>query len=147
MNPGDYLLRNTATGETVTATVRKLDDGTLQAIKGDSTAMSGEIICLKDGSYRFCGDEYVFEPIAKAPEPTTEPQMPTELEPTTEPETKPLRGDVDANGIFELSDLIMMQKYLLGVGTLNDYDMGDMLEDNILDIFDLGIMKRELLEK
>ena len=103
-----------------------------------------EIICNKDGSYSITGMDalpgsYVFEPVAAFPE------QPTEPEPTTEPEPVKIRGDVDANGVFELSDIIMMQKYLLGVGELNDYDMGDMMEDGVLDIFDLGLMKREYL--
>ena len=36
----------------------------------------------------------------------------------------------------------MMQKYLLGMGTLSDYEMGDLHEDGTIDIFDLALMKR-----
>lgn len=62
----------------------------------------------------------------------------------TAPETVP--GDVDADGTLGVTDAVMMQKYLLGVGTLTDPDAGDVCEDGCIDVFDLGIMKRMLTE-
>ena len=64
-----------------------------------------------------------------------------------EPQPEKLRGDVDANGKVELPDVIMMQKYLLNIGKLSDAAQGDMNEDGATDIFDLALMKRELLRK
>ena len=41
----------------------------------------------------------------------------------------------------------MMQKYLLCSGTLIAPEQGDMNEDGVIDVFDLALMKRELLRK
>ena len=102
---------------------------------------------------------YIFEPVAeKAPDPTEPPttEAPTTeppatetstTEPATEPQPEKFRGDVDANGKLELPDVIMMQKYLLAAGSLNDAMQGDMNEDGELDVFDLALMKRELLRR
>ena len=62
-------------------------------------------------------------------------------------EASAVRGDVDANGSFELKDIVLMQKWLLAVPgtTLADADAGDMDGDGMLDAFDLGLMKRGLL--
>ncbi len=100
--------------------------------------------------------EFVEEPTTEATtEPTTEP---TTAETTTEPltsETVPsesepvlsVYGDVNADGDFTLLDIVMMQKFLISAGTLNDYAAGDVCEDNKLNAFDLGMMKRSLLKR
>lgn len=58
-------------------------------------------------------------------------------------------GDVNADGEFNISDVVMMQKWLLGVPevTLVDWKAGDICEDGRLDVFDLCLIKRELLNK
>lgn len=56
-----------------------------------------------------------------------------------------VRGDVNADGKFTVNDVVMMQKYLLGAGTLTAPEAGEMLNDSVLDAFDLAVMKRELL--
>lgn len=56
-----------------------------------------------------------------------------------------IKGDVNADGIFNAADLVMMQKFILGNGTLNNHEAGDFCEDGILDVFDLSIMRRELI--
>ncbi len=60
-----------------------------------------------------------------------------------------IRGDVNADGRFSVEDVIMLQKWLIAVpdATLTDWQAGDMLENGIIDSFDLSIMKRELLSK
>ncbi len=57
-----------------------------------------------------------------------------------------IKGDVNADGIFNAADLVMMQKFILGNGTLNNHEAGDFCEDGILDVFDLSIMRRELID-
>lgn len=57
-----------------------------------------------------------------------------------------VRGDVNADGIFSVADVIMLQKWLLGAGDVTDWQAGDLCGDGKLDVFDLCIMKRELLE-
>ncbi len=68
-----------------------------------------------------------------------------------EPEDSPARilGDVDANGVFEVKDLILMQKWLLAVPDtkLADWQAGDLCEDGALNVFDLSLMKRLLAQQ
>ncbi len=60
-----------------------------------------------------------------------------------------LRGDVNADGQFSVADVVMLQKWLIcspGI-SLSDWNAGDLCEDQRIDVFDLCIMKRELLAK
>lgn len=73
---------------------------------------------------------------------TTEP--PTEpTEPPTEPQ--PVTGDVDGSGTCDILDLIMLQKWVHGTGTLTDPDAADLNADGCVDVFDLALLKRLLL--
>ncbi|MBO4877575.1 MAG: N-acetylglucosamine-1-phosphate uridyltransferase [Ruminococcus sp.] len=58
-----------------------------------------------------------------------------------------LRGDVDANGRFEAADLVLMQRWLLGMpGTeLKDWKAGDLYADGQLDTFDLCLMRKLII--
>ena len=60
-----------------------------------------------------------------------------------------IRGDVDANGVFDLRDIVLMQRWLLAVPEtrLADWEAGDLYEDTVLDGFDLAQMKHEYLQK
>ena len=60
----------------------------------------------------------------------------------------PIRGDVNADGEFSVADVVVLQKWLICVPdvTLADWQAGDLCEDEKLDVFDLCIMKRELLK-
>ena len=57
-------------------------------------------------------------------------------------------GDVNADGAFNVADIVTLQKWLLAVPDtkLADWKAGDFCNDNRLDVFDLCIMKRELLK-
>ncbi len=63
----------------------------------------------------------------------------------TEEERTALRGDVNADGTFNVLDVIMLQKRLLCTGGITNWQAGDLCADNTLDGFDLCMMKRELL--
>lgn len=67
------------------------------------------------------------------------------LEPV--PEEKTVIGDVNADGTFNISDVVMMQKWLLNVPdvSLTDWKAGNLCEDDILNVFDLCLMKRLLI--
>ena len=67
----------------------------------------------------------------------------------TEP-TQPaqrIRGDVNADDVFDLTDIIVLQKWIVRVqGTaLADWQAGDLCEDGTLNVLDLSTMKRELM--
>ena len=58
-------------------------------------------------------------------------------------------GDVDSNGEFSASDVVLLQKWLLAVPNTNlsDWNAGDLYEDGKLNILDLCAMKRMLIQK
>lgn len=58
-------------------------------------------------------------------------------------------GDVNADGEFTVADVMLLQKWLLDVSDtyLSNWKVGDLCEDNRLDVFDLCLMKRALLEQ
>jgi len=60
--------------------------------------------------------------------------------------TELLMGDVNQDGEFHVADVIMLQKWLLGKGTLTNWKAADFTGDEIINIFDLILMKRELLK-
>ena len=57
-----------------------------------------------------------------------------------------VRGDVNADGEFNVADVVTLQNWLLGRKNtvISDEDAADLSENGRLDIFDLIIMKREL---
>lgn len=54
-------------------------------------------------------------------------------------------GDVNNDGLFGIADVVMMQKYLLGSGSLTEYQLGDMDNDGEIDVFDYILMRQELM--
>ena len=60
-----------------------------------------------------------------------------------------LKGDVNADGKFDVTDAVLLQKWLLAVTDthLANWKAGDLCEDDKLDVFDLCMMKRELIAK
>lgn len=158
-NDGTYTIQ-TADGKALTVENNSAEDGAdikLAEFRGDSS-QKFNIQCSKDGTYSLltvssggtrCADVYeislddganicqweywsgdgqkfILEPAAmeKAPEKVI--------------------GDVNADGSFNVADLVMMQKFLLGAGELTDYAAGDLCEDEYIDVFDM-IMMRKLI--
>ncbi len=56
-----------------------------------------------------------------------------------------IRGDVNADGSFNIADVVMLQKWILGSGEIINWQAGDFLEDNVLDAFDVCVMRKELI--
>lgn len=57
-----------------------------------------------------------------------------------------ISGDVNSDGKFDISDIAELQKWFINDGTkLADLENGDFNKDSILNVFDLCLMKRELL--
>jgi len=57
-----------------------------------------------------------------------------------------IEGDVNADGEFNVADVVLFQKWLLAVPDtkLANWKAADLCEDDRLDVFDLCLMKREL---
>ena len=55
-----------------------------------------------------------------------------------------VRGDVNADGKFDVADLVLLQKWLLAVPDthLEDWKAADFCDDDRLDVFDLCLMKQ-----
>ena len=58
-----------------------------------------------------------------------------------------IKGDVNADGVFDVADVVLLQKWLLAVPDthLENWQAADLCKDNRLDVFDLCLMKRELI--
>lgn len=59
-----------------------------------------------------------------------------------------ITGDVNADGTFNVLDAVVLQKWLLCASdaVLADWDAGNFCKDDVIDAFDLAIMKRKLSE-
>lgn len=60
---------------------------------------------------------------------------------------KSIEGDINADGEFNVSDAVILQKWLLNVSDSapDDWNAGNLFDDDRLDIFDLVIMKQKLV--
>lgn len=150
-------------GKALTVEGGTADDGNNVSLSEYKEAASQKfrVICNKDGSYsllsevsdgRSCldvyevsmddganicqwdfwggdGQKFVLEPAA-------------ELNASEE-----LIGDVNADGKFDIADLVMLQKYVLGSGILTDWRAGDLCKDGVIDSFDTAMMRRELISR
>lgn len=80
----------------------------------------------------------------------TEPPVTTAVtEPpvTTPPVPAEIKGDINSDGILSASDLVLMQKYLLGMpdGAMADMSAADISNDSVVNIIDLCLMKELLI--
>lgn len=59
------------------------------------------------------------------------------------------RGDVNADGTFSVADVVLLQKWILAVPdtALDDWKAADLYEDDKLNVLDLCMMKRLLLDQ
>ncbi|MDE6679663.1 MAG: InlB B-repeat-containing protein, partial [Ruminococcus sp.] len=60
-----------------------------------------------------------------------------------------IKGDCNDDGEFNVSDVVLLQRWLISDGniTLKNWKNADLYEDNILDVFDLVAMKKQLISK
>lgn len=61
--------------------------------------------------------------------------------------TNPMLGDVDGNGVREVADIVILQKYIHGVETFTAaaFNRSDLNGDHMVDVNDLGLLKRYIL--
>jgi hypothetical protein len=62
--------------------------------------------------------------------------------------TEPVKGDCNLDGVFNVSDVVLFQKWLVAAPDikLSYWKAADFCEDGTLDVFDLYLMKRALIE-
>lgn len=98
-------------------------------------------------------------------EPTTEEEFPTTAgvtlppDESTEPITEeippllgdiaPADGDVNSDGSFNVADVVLFKKWLLNIPDvkLDNWMAADFCQDGKLDVFDLCLMKKALIEQ
>lgn len=58
-------------------------------------------------------------------------------------------GDINADGTFTVSDVVMLQKWLIGASnaSLSNWKAADLCKDGQINVFDLCMMKRMLISK
>ncbi|MCM1529797.1 MAG: leucine-rich repeat protein [Alistipes sp.] len=59
------------------------------------------------------------------------------------PET--LRGDANYDGIFSISDAVMLERWLLGSGKLTAPENVDLCKDGVIDSYDMCLLRKELV--
>ena len=66
---------------------------------------------------------------------------------TDDPENNSLEGDVNADGRFDIADVVLLQKWLLAMPDtyLANWKNADLSKNDRLDVFDLCMMKRKLI--
>lgn len=58
-----------------------------------------------------------------------------------------VRGDANGDGVFNIADAVMLQKWLLCGDELTYWQNADFYKDDKIDVFDFCLMKKELIEK
>ena len=56
-----------------------------------------------------------------------------------------VKGDVNNDGVFNVSDLVMLKKFLFGTGTLTNWKNADLCKDDRIDVFDMIEARKEFL--
>lgn len=59
--------------------------------------------------------------------------------------TSKLIGDVNADGVFDVADVVMLQKYILQSADLTNPQAAEVTGDNTVDIFDIVVLKKQLI--
>jgi len=54
-------------------------------------------------------------------------------------------GDVNNDGVFNISDIVVMQKWILNAGQMTNWENGDLYRDNQINVFDLCLMKQKII--
>ncbi len=159
---GTYILQ-TADGKTLTVENNSSENGAdivLAEYKGDKS-QKFNIQCNKDGTYSLftvmsdnvrCAD--VFEISTEDGANICQWEywggdgQKFILEAAEEVKTPDrITGDVNADGSFDVADIVMLEKYILGVGTLTDWLAGDLYNDGVIDVFDKIKMRKEIIKQ
>ncbi len=160
-NDGTYTILN-ANGKALTVESNSAENGAnmiLSELKNDSS-QKFMLQCNKDGSYSILTAASYGKSCADVFEISTEDGANINqweywggdgqkfiLEPSAPKASWTVIGDVDANGKFNIADIVALQKYILDIpGTkLADWKAGDLCNDGIIDSYDLCLMKKLLI--
>lgn len=159
---GTYILQ-TADGKTLTVENNSSENGAdivLAEYKGDKS-QKFNIQCNKDGTYSLftvmsdnvrCAD--VFEISTEDGANICQWEywggdgQKFILEAAEEVKTpEKITGDVNADGSFDVADIVMLEKYILGAGSLTDWLAGDLYNDGVIDVFDKIKMRKEIIKQ
>ena len=69
-----------------------------------------------------------------------------DIELTFEVTVNTIKGDINADGEFSLTDVVAMQKWLHGHGSMESWQAGDLNQDEVINVFDFVLMKRLLFK-
>lgn len=130
---GKYSVRGLESGEAAEWDIVRSENGTYTINNGEYSELKA--VCGKNGSYTFTAADEQSVSINGSQSFVIEPA----------PSVNSVKGDVNADGEFTVADLVMMQRFLLGAGTLNDWTAGDLCEDGRIDTFDMILMRKLLL--
>lgn len=109
-----------------------------------------KVICNKDGSYSILSGNNCAELDSQKLGLNTFTGAEAQkfvLEPIIAEEEKLIVGDVNADGALNTADLVMLQKYLLGAGTLTSPETADINGDGTIDVFDNIALRKLLIQK
>lgn len=69
------------------------------------------------------------------------------LEPSASITSQKISGDVNADGKFNIADIVALQKWILNVpdAKLTDWKAGDLCNDDLIDSYDLCLMRKLLI--
>lgn len=105
---------------------------------------AGETITLGQNNQSASCVNYTVFVTEQEEEATTEPTTEATTEATTQ-EPEDLVGDVNVDGKVTLVDIVALQRHLLTIQPLDDMTPADVNADNIVDAFDLAILKRMVM--
>jgi len=97
---------------------------------------------IKQGYIRIKGDTEKPIPSISIPDVYTKS---TATIPAYQPSN--VKGDANNDGVFNIADLVMTQRWLLGNGRLTAWENADVCKDNRIDVFDMVILRRMMIEK
>lgn len=56
-------------------------------------------------------------------------------------------GDANGDGLCSISDAVMLEKWLLGASELSCWENVDLCKDNVIDVFDLIMLRRMVIKQ
>lgn len=145
LSDGSYSIKNTA-GKALTVS----NNGLYVAEYTGSEQQKYKVICNRDGSYSIMTADNCIALDAQQlgiEAFTGADSQKFVLEPTIPEEEKLIVGDVNSDGDIGLADLVMLQKYLLGAGTLTAPEAADINGDGTIDVFDNIALRKLIIKK